>query len=95
MKRAKPWWHDPQKVVSVLVGLGAVGGWIITSFVADAKQSAKVEEVAKDVEALDETVTEHERALEQAEIRQQLLQQDVGFIKQGMQDVLQELKRKK
>ena len=91
----KVWWHDPQKVVSILVGVGAVGGWIITSFVADAKQTAKVEEVAKDVEELDETVSTHEQELEQTEVRQQLLQQDLGYLKAGMQDVLQELKRKK
>lgn len=95
MKPKTAWFLDPQKVVSILVGCGAIGSWVIGSYIADAKEAAKVESVSKQVDALDATVTTHETEIQQAEMRQQLLQKDMGYVSEAVKEILTEVKKKR
>ena len=90
--KAKPaWWKNPQTVVSCLVGCGAIGSWIVGSFVADARQQDDIRDVEEQVEGLEKQVSEQEQELDQNQVQYQLIQQSLG----GIQETLKELKQKR
>ena len=88
VKKPVVWWQNPQTVVSILVGLIAISSWVVNTIMADAKQAAKIEEVDREVSALDEKVDEHDKEIEQTTVQYQLIQQQLGVVV----DTLKEMK---
>ena len=89
------WWKNPQTLVSCLVGLGAIGGWIISQFVADARQQSKIESIEEQVEEIDQQVEEHETDLNKSETQQEVIQRDLEYIKESQKTLLDELRRRR
>ena len=93
MKHKAAWWQNPQSIVSCLVGIGAIGGWVITQFVADAKQQADIETVKEDVKELDEVVDEQEQEIDEASKNYMLIQQQLGVVVESLKELKQQKSR--
>src|SRR3990167_2595137 len=101
MSKKSAWYKNPVSIAALIVSFLSISSWIANTIIADAKQAAKIEKTEKKIAELDEAVEEHEGELEQSEVRQQLLQQDVGYIKKAMeqqqmiqQQILEAVKKK-
>ncbi len=78
-------------LVSGAVGLLAIFGTVA----AYGKNQAQNEQVKEDVQELDEKVAEHDKALSAANTNYALVQQDLGTVKTTMQQILEEVKRRR
>ena len=95
MPRKPAWWQNPQTLIACVIGLGTIGGWIVSGFVADAKQGAKLELVEGAVAKHDVVLEAHEGELTQAELRQELIQKDIEAIQSMQQLILDEVKKRR
>ena len=84
MRRKTPWFSIASGIVACLLILGQV--------VAYGKQQAETEQVREDVKALKEDVEEQDQELQQQQLDQRAIQQDLGYLKEGVK-VLLERKR--
>lgn len=62
---------SPQTIISCLVGLGAISSWVISQFVADAKQLQRLAETS-DRKALAEAVAQGDTAWDTLTLEQKL-----------------------
>ena len=95
MSKHSIWWKQPQTIISILVGLTALFSWVANSIIADAKQSAKIEETSKKLEEIDDTVKDQDNQLEQAQLQYSLIQKDIAAIEKSQQQILEALKSKR
>lgn len=106
-KPRDPWWKSAQVIVSLLVLLFGVGGSIWNSIASAERNKVAVERVKEDVEELQEQaadeedvkelearVAEEEEATEDYKVQQQLIQQDIGYIKEAQKEILNALKKR-
>lgn len=88
--KSVPWYQNPQAIVSVLVGFGAIGGWVVSQFVADAKQQVKIEQVEDQVEEIENQVKTQDQEIEQTAVQYQLIQQQLGVVVESLKEIKQQ-----
>ena len=89
------WYADPTKITGLIIGLCAIGVYVGGVFVAYAKQQAKIDEHDQAIGELDENLTEQEREAKNYYVQQQLIQQDIGYIKEGQKQILEAIQKRK
>ena len=83
----KPWYANPQAVISSLVGFVTVSGGIVGYFVAQANDRRDIKEVQEEVEQLAEQNATQEQAIDQTEVQYQLITQQLGVISESLKDL--------
>ena len=95
MAKMKPWYSDPTKMIPLGVGSITLFGALVNFFVADARQSDRVELLETKVEAVDVQVEEQADALQDSSTQQQLIQKDVEYIKAQSNQILEAIKQRR
>lgn len=87
----KPWYANPQTVISSIVGFLTVSGGIVGYFVAQANDRRDIKDVQEEVAKLASENDAQEQAIDQTEIQYQLINQQLGVVV----DALKEMKGKR
>ena len=86
-KPTKPWYANPQAVISSLVGFVTVSGGIVGYFVAQANDRRDIKEVQEEVEQLAEENQEQSQDIQEADKNYAIIQQQLGVLVEGMKDL--------
>ncbi len=95
MAKKEPWWKSAQTIVALLVGMGMLGGLIYTNVASAERAKVAVEQVEKNVVKLEARVEKQEDKTEEYYRQQQLIQQDLGYLKESQKDILDAIKQKR
>ena len=95
MPKKSAWYRNPVSIAALIVSFLSISSWIANTIIADAKQAAKIEKTEEKVAEIAKEVTEHDKEINNAETRQQIIQRDLEYVRESVKQILDEVKRKK
>lgn len=95
MAKRDPWWKSAQTIVTLLGGIVMLCGLAYTNIASAERTKVAVEQVKEDVTDLEDRVEKQEDESEEYYRQQQLIQQDLGYLKESQKEILEAIKQKR